>query len=909
MNWQFLKHLQDKQDFISRTAPHPSVPTPTPRWRRYLRLASPALLGGMTAVFVAGLSALGTWQPLEQLAYRTLFKLRGPIPWDDRVAIIAIDEASLRTLGRYPWGREEYAKLLDVLSQAGSSVVAFDILFPEPSPADAQLAAAMDRHGRVVLSMVWDEGTTPLLPTPQLRESALEEGHVRTYADSDGITRYIESYSFDVPALYIAVAKAYSLTAELVKLPKLDEPLWINWLGPTQLAPEYSFADVVQGKVPGAAFKNKIVLVGATATGLDPLHTPFNLNPAASGVHLHATALSNLLQENYLRPMAPGWFLLIWVLGGPVLSVVIAPWRFERQIACWVGLCVSWGVVSFLMFRAGYLLPVATPLVLFSLTGGVIALQERLRMRARLQQSEEQLQFSASHDALTGLSNRILFLDAVERVMSTSLNERLASEKPLPDRLFAVLFLDLDRFKVINDSLGHSVGDRLLVAIAQRLKACLHPTDTIARFGGDEFAILLSPIHDLSDATYVAEVIHTALAKPFQLHNYEVFTTASIGIALGKTRNNPLPDSNGERQKPEESLLPQRLDALRSCNYEQPEEILRDADIALHQAKELGKSCYAVFNTTLHTRALVRLELETDLRRAMEELEPPHYQVSGQTFYPSLLPNPQFQIYYQPIVSLKTGQIAGFEALVRWQHPKRGLVSPVEFIPLAEETGMMTALDWWVLRAACRQLQIWQERIALFSPQASRLPWGGADAGFPYPDTGVGRLTMSVNLSSLQLKQLSLIEQVKQILEETGVSGDCLRLEITEGCLLDNSLFSITPLQQLRDLGIQLAIDDFGTGYSSLSRLHGLPINTLKIDRSFVTRLNHQQEGVEIVQAILTLAQSLGMDVVAEGIETQEQLARLKALHCDYGQGYYFAKPLDTAAATALIAKSYLDQN
>lgn len=442
--------------------------------------------------------------------------------------------------------------------------------------------------------------------------------------------------------------------------------------------------------------------------------------------------------------------------------------------------------------------------------------------------AEEQLAYQAFYDKLTHLPNRALFMDRLEQQLHHAKREK--------NYLFAVLFLDLDRFKVINDSLGHLAGDQLLVDIAERLKECVRDNDTVARLGGDEFTILLDDIMHIKDATRVAERIQKRLKLPFKLCGQEVFTTASIGIAI--------------------------------CTsvYDKPDDLLRDADTAMYRAKELGKARYIVFDEGMHTQAMELLQLEADLRRAVERRE--------------------FEVYYQPIVSLEKNigdsncLAVGFEALVRWQHPERGLVSPAEFLPLAEETGLILPIDWLVLQEACRQVKAWH--------------WQSDPATRPF---------INVNFSAKQFAHISLVEQVKQILCDTGLEGRYLRLEITESVIMENVPYLHTIFSELRELGVQVYLDDFGTGYSSLSYLHRFPIDALKIDRSFISRLALKNGSSEIVRATMTLAHSLGMPVVAEGIETAEQLALLQTMGCDYGQGYYFSKPLEHKVITSEFAK------
>jgi len=436
--------------------------------------------------------------------------------------------------------------------------------------------------------------------------------------------------------------------------------------------------------------------------------------------------------------------------------------------------------------------------------------------------AEEQLFRHAFYDVLTGLPNRKLFSDRLGRAVERA--------KRRDDYRFAVLFLDIDRFKLVNDSFGHGVGDELLIAIARRLEHCLRPGDSVARRGGDEFTILVEDIRDAGGATQVAERIQAELTAPFQLDGQEVFTATSIGIAMG------------------------------GAPHQRPEDLLRDADTAMYRAKALGKARYEVFDSAMHEHAVSILQLETDMRRAIERGD--------------------IAVYYEPIVSLQTGTITGLEALARWQHPQRGLVLPEQFIPLAEETGLIVPLGRHVLREACRQLRSLHEWL----------------------DGGEPRLTVSVNLSASQLGQADLLDQIDQVVLESGVDPACLKLEITESVIMANAEAATTTLLKLKDRGIQIRLDDFGTGYSSLSYLQRLPVDTLKIDRSFVSRMGAAGEKAEIIGSIVTLARSLGMEVMAEGVETAYQLARLRELTCDSAQGWFFSKPCPPGDIQSLIA-------
>ncbi len=444
---------------------------------------------------------------------------------------------------------------------------------------------------------------------------------------------------------------------------------------------------------------------------------------------------------------------------------------------------------------------------------------EQDRTSQALRESKERFRHAAFHDSLTDLPNRNFFIETLKSCLEKSRIDK--------NFKFAVLFLDINRFKTINDSLGHSTGDRLILHVAKRLATAVRENDLVARFSGDEFAFILNDIEHLDNARYFAERIEEKISEPFSLSGRQIFISFSIGIAIG----------NDE--------------------YEAAQDILRDADIAMYHAKDSEKA-FVVFDKNMHTRAVSLLQLETDLRMAIERGE--------------------LIMYYQPIINLDTMRLAGFESLIRWNHPTRGLVPPNEFIPVSEATGFIIPLTLWILETSCRQTVEWQNKNA-----ANK------------------NLIVSVNLSGKHFAQKNLVGQIREIIQKTGINPACVKLELTESAVMENVESVILMMKQIRELGIQLSIDDFGTGYSSLSYLHRFPINTLKVDRSFVSAIKNTSENGEIVRTVVTLAKTLGLNVVAEGIETIHQLQQLRVLGCEYGQGYLFSRPIAAEEAEKLL--------
>ena len=426
----------------------------------------------------------------------------------------------------------------------------------------------------------------------------------------------------------------------------------------------------------------------------------------------------------------------------------------------------------------------------------------------------------ALHDTLTGLPNRTLFLDRIRQILKKrERNQNLQ---------YAVIYIDLDRFRLVNESLGHVHGDELIIQTGHRLRDCVQPGDTVARLGGDEYAILMEDIDDINLAIKLTETIQSEFSKPFSLGDKEVFSSGSMGIAYS------------------------------NLDYERPEDIIRDAELAMYKAKRLGNSKSVLFDDNFRRSPISPIDLDTDLRRALDRNE--------------------MQIHYQPIISLRDGVISGFEALLRWKHRIRGNISPNEFIPLAEETGLIYELGQWVLYQACLQTLHWNNER---EPEKA--------------------LELSINLSGKQFADPNLVNGVLDNLDKSGLKAKNLKLEITESVLMENAPRSIDMLNQLKEHDIKVCVDDFGTGYSSLSYLHTFPIDTLKVDRSFVNDMGRNYKNMEIIRTITMLAHNLKLDVIAEGVETAEQHAQLSALGCQYAQGFYFSRPIDSNDASNLI--------
>ena len=835
-------------EFIFRLFPKLLTNYQTKRWRsRLVFLVCRALPTIFATIIIIPMVYLGFLQTIEFWAYNSFTNWRGDRPWDDRVIVITIDDQSLSKIGRFPWSRDLYVQLIQKLEKTEASVIGFDILWSEASPADKQLAAAISRYQKVVLAMAWDKSGQPLLPIAIINNAGVALGHILKREDADRVVRQVDLQIQNIPTFAVSILQAYDLTtASNTLLPELNQTLTVNWTKRAKDIPQISFSDVIEGKISASIFRNKIILVGVTASGIDDLVTPLDRNPPASGVYLHAMVLQNLLQKNSFTVIKP---IDIWsfaLLGSLFIGLIL-----PRQ-NLWTGsisaffLSGLWLVIAFVAFKSNYLIEIAVPVLMFLLTGFAIALQERWQMQRSMKIANTQLKYDSTHDQLTGLYNRTLIESRLQNLLH--LQDDVSSHSGNRQSLLAIFWINLDRFKTINDTFGHPVGNLLLVAFSQSLSNSIPPNASVARFGGAEFVVLLENLVDQQEAIAIADRIQTTLQDPFIINDHEIAIEANIGIKFHQINGN---------------------DNLDSPEMISPEILLRDADTAMFYAKKLGNSCNKIFDISMREFVLKRLQLEKDLRKAVALCQ----DLSNQD-------DQEFLIYYQPILSLCDMEIVGLEALIRWKHPERGLISPIQFIPLAEETGLIIPIGDWIMRNACLQVKSWQQRF----PKAKDI-------------------TVSVNLSPKQLAQDDVLEKCLSILEQTQLSSEHLKIELTESSIMENPAFAISVLNQMRQAGIKIYIDDFGTGYSSLAYLHEFPFDGLKIDRSFVSNIHKNLNGMEILQAIIALAHSVKAHIVAEGIENLAQLNYLQDLLREEGdgQGFFLFRPLDVDAIEAIF--------
>jgi diguanylate cyclase (GGDEF)-like protein len=797
----------------------------------------------IVAGLLLGLRHLNGLEALELATFDHLIRLSPARQPDSRLLLVGITEQDLQRHG-WPLSDQTLAQLLQKLQRYKPQVIGLDLYrnLAQP-PGQANLAQQLQAANLIAITNVGSDPKAETVPPPPNMPKD-RVGFNDLVLDPDGVIRRsllfaqtadqpYYSFALRVSLMYLAQSFHYDATslrigeAEFVPLEStsggyqsLDASGYqtlLRYHAPDQLARQVSMAEVFSGQVNPDWIRGKVVLIGTTAPSIkDVFYTPHSANQTTEmmmpGLAVHAQIVSQIL-DTATGEKAQYWFWsepqkFFWLLGWSVVTGILV-WRLRNPVAFVVLGCLSVGGIVgsgyALLLQMGWI-PVVEPLVGCLATAALVGAQR--------------LFYAAYRDPLTGLMNRDAFLRQLHR----SLKQTSARKETEP---LAVLFLDLDQFKLVNEGLGHQAGDRLLIGAANRLQRTLPKFSRLARVGGDEFAILLQ--HRTKKAiTTVVDALQETLSIPYALNQQEVRLTVSAGIALTQR------------------------------DYEhKPEDLLRDAHTAMYRAKSLGKARYEVFATGMLKDAIDRLQLESDLRQGIEAEE--------------------FLLYYQPILCLKTDRIAGFEALVRWQHHERGFVSPASFIPLAEETGLILPLGQWIFQQACHQIAQWRR----------------------HPD--YASLSMSINLSSRQFAQPNLVNLLGQALKQAELGADAIKIEITESMVMGNVEAAIDLMLQLKSLGLKLSIDDFGTGYSSLSYLHRFPLDTLKVDRSFVSRMDESDEDQAIVHTIITLGHKLGMNIVAEGIEKEGQAQLLKAFNCEYGQGYLFSKPLSSEAATSLL--------
>ncbi|MGA7936786.1 MAG: EAL domain-containing protein, partial [Kovacikia sp.] len=798
-------------------------------WRggRSVLISSTIVVG-----LLLGLRQFSSLESLELLTFDYLTRLSPAREPDSRLLIVGITEQDLQKHG-WPLSDQTLAQLLQQLQRHKPKVIGLDLYrnLAQP-PGQEKLAQQLQASNLIAITNVGSDPKAETVPPPPNVENT-RLGFNDLVLDPDGVVRRSLLFAHTSEQEYFSFALRVSLTylasqnssfhydskslrigkTEFVPLEStsggyqsLDESgyqILLRYHSPTQLARQVSMNQILSGQVNPEWMRDKVVLIGTVAPSIkDVFYTPYSSSQTTEmmmpGLAVHAQIVSQIL-DAVAGEKAQYWFWserekFLWLWGWSIVSGILA-WRFRHPAALTAWGCISLGgIIGIgygLLLQMGWI-PIVEPLFGCLATTALVVSQR--------------LFYGAYRDQLTGLMNREAFL----RQLQKSLKQTKASKQP---KTLAVLFLDLDHFKLVNEGLGHQAGDLLLVGAAKRLRQTLPKFSKLARVGGDEFAIALQN-RTQDQITTIVDALQETLAIPYQLNQQEVRLTVSAGIALTQ------------------------------AEYEhKPEDLLRDAHTAMYRAKSLGKSRYEVFATGMLKEAIDRLQLENDIRQGIEAEE--------------------FLLYYQPIICFKTGRITGFEALVRWQHHERGFVSPAAFIPLAEETGLILPLGQWIFQQACYQVAQWKKQFPTYAS-----------------------LNMSVNLSSSQFGQPNLVNLLGQALKQAELGGDAIKVEITESMVMGNVEAAIDLMLQLKSLGLKLSVDDFGTGYSSLSYLHRFPLDTLKVDRSFVSRMDESDEDSAIVQTIITLGQKLGMDIVAEGIEKERQAQMLKEFNCEYGQGY-----------------------
>ncbi len=856
------------------------------------RLLLRTLLTGLAMlVFIVGIRQAGWLESLELYAYDWHIRLRADVGADPRLLIVGITEQDIQKYKKFPFPDEKYTQVLEQLLQYQPIVIGLDVYrdFPQGQGNAAFLKLLQENEHIIVIQRLSEDASEATIPPPPgipssrvgfndltldrdgvIRRNLIYVGHQgQTHSSLSWLlaqhylkTQHIYPQAVADNAYHIRLGQAVleRLTSTSGNYQRVDAEgyqILLNYRPTKNIAPLISFSDVLEGKLKAEDVQQRIVLIGTVAeSARDMFVTPFSRERTTGfympGVEIHAAQVSELISVatgdarvphaasprlfHYWHELTEILWIVLWgLLGGWLAWKVRDPLKLPLVIS---------GAVVLLLLAYGYLfhlmlwIPFAAPLFALILVSASVLMTRYV--------------YYAFYDELTSLPNRTLFIQRLRYLHYPHRYWR----KPPTHKAVSLLLLDLERFKVINAVLGHDAGDDLLVAFTQRIKEALEQDSHLfaqvqplflARVGGTEFGVIFKAAeHNAQIATQLANHVRDKMHQPFRLHHEEIFTHANIGIAIGYV---------GDER-----------------------DLLRDARSAMNRAKLLERDAPEIFAVDMEAKAIEHFKLERDLRRATHYYRP-------QTCQPeqwSLPDMQEFLLHYQPLVNMKTGNIAGFEALVRWQHPQRGMVSPVEFIPVAEETDLILPMGEWILYQACLQMRQWQQAFPNYQ-----------------------ELMISVNLSGRQFSQPFLTETIQAVIQASGLSPQYLKLEITESAVMDDIKSTLSILKRLKSVGVQLSIDDFGTGYSSLEYLTQFPTDTLKVDQSFVRRMFENEQGRKnqvIVETIVELAHRLGMNIICEGIEEPAQLAQLRELGCEYGQGYLFSRPLPQEQATQLLA-------
>lgn len=817
-------------------------------------------------IALAETKKLGIWETLELSIYDSLIRFYTEKEEDSRILIVEIAESDIAQYKELPLRDQTIAQVIKNIQKHQPKVIGLDIYRDIPyQPGFISLKQQLQAENVIAINRL---GGVERVPAPSYVPPE-RVGFNDFVIDRDNILRrqllYAElnsqplySFALRISLSYLADMKLdFSVKPDALQIGETVFPALNADSGAYQMAQSEALgwqillnyknykipakvrlSQVLREEIPAEYIKGKIVLIGTTAPSLKDLFlTPYSQGDPQEyqmpGIVVHAQMVSQILAAvlagetpmSYLPEIAE----TLWLWFGSILAIILV-WRSafrqwsspSRYLSGVLGLIygiIIIGAIDFILFGLGIWVPIV-PTVLGYTIMAILGLGYQI--------------FKAQYyDALTGIPNRKLF---IRQLKSSGLGKAKDD-----DEMTVVLYLDLDRFKLINDALGYGAGDILLQMTAQRLEKLILPPHMLARISDNKFAIGLQKIRDMRQAFVLAEELQTSLAEPFYLDDNPIYTTVSIGIAHSSQQ------------------VPVSCDSL-----------LRKAEIAMYKVKATGKGNYKLFAENMQVQAVDRWYLEADLRQAINSLN----QASASS---------EFELYYQPIIYFASGKIAGFEALIRWNSPQFGFVSPGKFIPLAEETGLIIPLGKWILETACQQVKLWQQQFPSYSD-----------------------LMISINLSGRQFSQANLVADIADILNKIAIAPTQVKLEITESMVMQDVERAIEQMSQLKDLRLRLSMDDFGTGFSSFSYLHRFPIDTLKIDRSFVNLMEESQKNYDIVDTIIMLGKRLGIDLIAEGIETKGQMEALKDLNCDYGQGYFFAKPLNSQAAQELLSQNLI---